>query len=165
MNRSFYHPQEVPSFANQTNAQANHFTHGPDTNGLDLNQDRASMQDFAQLQSKKGSAVEFYFKGRKFTGAPEQSINNLIRDFEICADQQSLNPAQMSLFFVNALADPARQFFLTNCSTHMEIDEITKVMSRHYNSETRKLQLQSEMDSLDLSSFMHERQITDNSLG
>ena len=27
LNRSFYHPQEVPSFANQTNAQASHFAH------------------------------------------------------------------------------------------------------------------------------------------
>ena len=71
----------------------------------------------------------------------------------------------MSLFFVTALADPARQFFLTNCSTHMEIYEITKIMSRHYNSETRKLQLQSEIDSRDLPSFMRKHQITDNSLG
>ena len=55
--------------------------------------------------------MEVYFENSKFTGAPHQAIDNLIRDFEICSHQQSLDPPQMSLFFVNALADPARQFF------------------------------------------------------
>ena len=60
-------------------------------------------------QSKKGYAVHSYFKDRQFTGAPEQSVDVLLRDFEICAEQQCLDTSQMSLFFVNALADPARQ--------------------------------------------------------
>ena len=47
----------------------------------------------------------------------------------------------------------------------MGIDEITKVMSRNYNFETRKLQLQSEMDTLDLPYFMPKHQTTDNSVG
>jgi len=80
--------------------------------------------DAAYSQSKKGQAVESYFRDRRFTGAPEQSVDNLIRDFEICAAQQCLNPLQMSLFFVNALADPARQFFLAQCSPRMPFDQI-----------------------------------------
>ena len=117
--------------------------------------------DTAYNQSKKGYAVHSYFKDRQFTGAPEQSIDTLLRDYEICANSSALDPAQMSLFFVNALADPARQFFLTHCSTSMPFDHIASQMRRHYNSETRKLQNQSEMDSLELTSFMHKHGVTD----
>ena len=66
--------------------------------------------DTAYNQSKKGYAVHSYFKDRQFTGAPEQSVDTLLRDYEICAEQQCLDPAQMSLFFVNALADPLANF-------------------------------------------------------
>ena len=71
----------------------------------------------------------------------------------------------MSLFFVNALADPARQYFLTHCSSHMPFGQIVSMMRRHYSSDTRKLQVQSEMDSLDVPSFMSKHNIADNSRG
>ena len=71
----------------------------------------------------------------------------------------------MSLFFISALADPAREFFLSNCSPSMPFNEIVSKMHRHYNSETRKLQLQSEMDSLDIGEFMKKRSMTDVSEG
>lgn len=74
--------------------------------------------------------------------------------------QQCLDPSQMSLFFVNALADPARQFFLTHCSSRMTFGQIVSTMQRSYNSETRKLQLQPEMDSMELSSFMHKHKLS-----
>ena len=38
-------------------------------------------------QGKKGTAVESYFCDKKFSGAPEQSLNNFIGDFEIRAAQ------------------------------------------------------------------------------
>lgn len=117
------------------------------------------------IQSKKGHAVESYFRDSKFNGSPEQSIENLIRDFQICAEQQYLSAPQMSLFFVNTLADPARQFFLTHCSPHMPFEQIATQMRRHYNSESKKLQLQSEMDSLDLTTFMHKHQLVDFGTG
>ena len=116
-------------------------------------------------QSKKGQAVETYFKDRRFRGATEQSVNNLIRDFEICAAQQCLDERQMSLFFVNALGDPARQYFLTHCSLHMPFAQIAAHMRRHYNSDTRQFQLQSEMDSLDLMTLMRKQDISDDAKG
>ena len=121
----------------------------------------SSRPEDGYIQSKKGNAVDSYFKDRRFSGAPEQSVDNLIRDYEICAAQQCLDPAQMSLFFVNALADPARQFFLTHCSVSMPFDQIATQMRRHYNSETKKLQLQSEVDGLDLMVFMQKNHISD----
>ena len=75
-----------------------------------IQQERStSSKDPASVQGQKGHAVESYFRDMKFTGAPVQSVKNLIRDFEICTVQQSLDHQKMSLFFVNALADPARQ--------------------------------------------------------
>ena len=71
----------------------------------------------------------------------------------------------MSLFFVNAPTDPARQFFLNNCNTSTLYEKIVTIMRRYYNSETRKLQLQSEMDSPDLAYFMCKKQISDSSQG
>ena len=116
-------------------------------------------------QSKKGTAVNLYFRDKKFTGTSEQAIDNLTRDFEIYAIQQGLDEAQKSLFFINALEDPAREFFLRQCSSKMPFDEIATRMHRHYNSDSRKLTLQSEMDELELSLFMQKHQITDVSLG
>ena len=95
---------------------------------------RNPTQKASSLQGKKGFGVESYFRDRKFSGSPEQSIENRIRDFEICAVQQSLDQQQMSLFFINALADPARQIFLTHCSSRMDHSQIIIIRCRHYNS-------------------------------
>ena len=71
----------------------------------------------------------------------------------------------MSLFFVKALAEPARQYFMTHCSSHMPFGQIVSMMRRHYSSDDGKLQLQSEMDSLDPPLFMIKHNILDNSHG
>ena len=70
----------------------------------------------------------------------------------------------MSLPFINALADHAREFFLSNYSPSVLSNEIVSITGRHFNSETRKLQLQYEMGSLDLDAFMVMRSITDLSV-
>ena len=127
---------------------------------------RTSPADDASFaQSKKGLAVESYFRNKRFTGAPEQAIDNLIPDYEICAAQQCLDGRQMSLFFVNSLADPAREHFLTHCYPRMNYEQIAAALCRHYNSKTRKLQLQSEMDSLDLFAFMRKSHYVDFNTG
>ena len=50
-----------------------------------------SNQDVGCIQSKKEFVVEAYFRDRKLSGAPEQPVNNLIRDFEIRATQKFLS--------------------------------------------------------------------------
>lgn len=47
----------------------------------------------------------------------------------------------------------------------MPFEQIALQMRRHLSSETRKLQLQSEMDSLDIASFMSKNNITDQGEG
>ena len=76
-----------------------------------------------------------------------------------------LESSEMSLFFVDALADPAREFLVTHFSSRITLEQIVVTMTRHHNSETRNLQLQSEMDSMDLSAFMTKHQVTDYSAG
>ncbi len=119
-----------------------------------------SATEAASIRRKKGYAVESYFRDRRFSGAPEQSIDNLIREIEICAVQQSLDPSQMSLSLVNAVADPVRQIFLTSCSSRISFEQIVSSMRRHCNSETHKLQKQSEMDSMELISFIHRHKFS-----
>ena len=138
-----------------------HSHSGPNGN----NPDCALYADSTYVQGKKGHAVEAYFTDKKFSSAPKQSIDNLIRDFHICSVHQALNPMQKSLFFINALSDLARQFFLTNCSSEVPFNQIKSIMQRRYSSDTRKVQIQSEMDSLDLRAFMEKNQITDYAYG
>ena len=118
-----------------------------------------SQKNEDNFQGKKQYAVESYFRDRKFMEACEQLFNNLIHDFKVCASKQNRSAPQMSLFFVNALADPARDFFFFHCSLSTLFDEIVALMRCHYNSETRKLQLQSEIDSLDLGVSMQKNEI------
>ena len=94
-----------------------------------------------------------------------QLIDNTIRYYEICSVQQCLDPLQMLLLFINILHDPPRQFLPANCSPHTEYTCIIEIMRRHYNSEARKLQLQSDVEDLELNSFMRKQQITDECKG
>ena len=57
------------------------------------------------------------------------------------------------------------QLFQTNCSSRNPLDQIKLVMRKHYNSETRNLQLQSEVDSIELSSFMRKHNFSEISIG
>lgn len=90
------------------------------------------------------------------SGEPDQFVDELIRDLEICAAELASN---VTVLF-NASADPARQFFQTDSSTCLIFDQIPIAMHRHNNSEARKVQLQSEMHSINLSKFMGKDQVT-----
>ena len=71
----------------------------------------------------------------------------------------------MSLFFVTALADPAQQYFLTHCSSSMPFTEIVYIMRRQFSSESRELQIQSAVDSLDLTVYMQYNDIKNARIG
>ena len=105
-------------------------------------------------QSKKGIAVNLVFRDKEFSGALEQAVDNLIRDFEICSIQLCLYEGQKSLFFINALEDLAHELFLGECLSRMLFEEVADKMRHHYNSDSRKSALKSKMDGLELSLFM-----------
>ena len=54
---------------------------------------------------------------------------------------------------------------MTHCSSHLPFGQIVSMMQRHYSSDNGKLQVQSEMNSLDPPSFMIKHNILDNSHG
>ncbi len=89
-----------------------------------------------------------------------QSVESMMRDFEMCAVQQCLYTSQMSFLFVNNFGD-----FPINSSSRMSLDQIVSILLRHYNSETPKLQIKSETDSLDLIAFMRKKNCSDHSEG
>ena len=67
--------------------------------------------------------------------------------------------------FIKALADPDHEIFLTHRLSRMNYSQIVAIMRRHYNSDTRKLHLQSEMYSIKLASFMDKNHITGHPTG
>jgi len=132
---------QQPAQMRDSNAPASHYEpHGT--------------QRFQREKANKSYHVHSHSKGNKFSGAPEQSIELLIRDYEVVAEHQSLTNSEISLFFVNALADPARSFFLNHYNQNMQYSEITSHMRRHYNSKARKLAIQSEIDGREIESYM-----------
>ena len=82
-------------------------------------------------QSKKGLVVNQYFRNDEFAGAPENAVDNLVRNFEICSIRQCLDKLRNSLFFIDTLEDPAGEFFLRQCSSRMLFEEIANRMRRH----------------------------------
>ena len=109
--------------------------HSGRTNHEDTH-DRSFRAETEHVQAKKVHAIESYFKDKKFIGVQDQAVENQIRDLHICAVRQSLDSIQMSLFFINALSDTGRQFFLTNCSSDMPFDQIMSIMRRNYSSDS-----------------------------
>ena len=64
----------TPSIVTRAEVPVTHSHSGPNGN----NPDRASCCDYTYVQGKKGHVAEAYFKHKKFSGAPKQSIDNLI---------------------------------------------------------------------------------------
>ena len=68
-------------------------------------------------------------------------------------------------FFVDALENPAPLFFLTHCSSRMPFEQIISIMRLHFNSESWKLNPQSDMDSPNFYTFMKKADLSDYSQG
>ena len=64
--------------------------------------------DAEYSQSKNGYKVHSDFEDKLFTSALGLSIESFLLDYETRDEQQCIDLAQISLFFINALADPAR---------------------------------------------------------
>ncbi len=83
--KNFHSPQfQQHALDHVTRHLNDHTPHHTATNSFPPHR-MVTSQDRAYDQGKKGYAFESYFRDRKFNGASQQSIGNLIRDFEICA--------------------------------------------------------------------------------
>ena len=115
--------------------------------------------------TRKASYVHQHFKDRKFTGDITQSIQLVIRDYLVCAQQHKLSEAQRAEYFVNIFEGPARTFFLNNAQNGMAFEQLANMMIREYNSDARQLHVQGILEGLRLRKFMVEHEITNVSEG
>ena len=115
--------------------------------------------------SKKATGVQQYFRDDKFKGDLDQSIVNTVRDYEICANQLRFNPRDRAEFFICIFSGPARNFFFENINPRMTYEQMRNVMINEYDSDARRLQVQSELENLRLADLMAEKSITDQSAG
>ena len=116
-------------------------------------------------QGKKMSCISQSFKGNKFSGNVEESIEQTLQMYEIYSQQIELSPQQMSDFFIHALSKPALTFFLNSGGKGKSYDEIKQMMLNEYNSDSRQAQTKRRLDMLRLRNVMIELGITDLSAG
>ena len=67
-------------------------------------------------QARKSYSVDSFFKDRRFSGYPQESIEQTLVDCHICFVLLQLTNRDRSLFFVNALSGAARVYFLRSFS-------------------------------------------------
>ena len=77
---------------------------------------------------KKASYVQQCFKDRKFTDDLTQSIELVLKDYNVCARQHKLSRAQMADYLINVLDGSARTFFFNNVQDDMAFAKTTSLM-------------------------------------
>ena len=110
---------------------------------------------------KKAAAVSAHFRGNRFSGELEESINRTVRDYNICALQLDLSGKQRALFFINAFSGTAKDFFCDNCKPEMSYEQLVGMMLTEYDNDARQLAAQSELENITLRKVMKEEEITD----
>lgn len=122
----------------------------------------ATNEYFAIDSSKKALAVQNYFRDKQFIVNTTQSIHRSISDYEISLKQICLNAQPKIRFFVIVFGDQARDYFFDNCRDDMTFTQLACVIASKYDSDARRLVVQSELEMLTLENFMAERNIFDN---
>ena len=124
------------------------------------NQEQAPLLGKADM-TEKLSAVNSEFRDKTFTGDLDQPMRQTVRDFALCARQLGLITTKKRDLFINCFAGNARSFFFDNCKDHMSFDELAKTMIHEYDSDARRLAVQSELEMMTLSRVMLNHDITD----
>lgn len=88
--------------------------------------------------TKRATAMVTYFKDRYFRDDIHQSINRLVRNYEIRASHFQPSNKEKALYFVNALEAPARDFFSDNCPVSLSYPETVSIIKQEYDSSTRR---------------------------
>ena len=120
-------------------------THGPNMGSVD---------------TRKGDYVPQQVSSRKFKGDLSRSEDLLLRDYDACAHQHRLAPAQKAEYFMNVLEGPAHTYLLNNYSQEMAYGQVVELMKREYDSDSRQLQVQSTLECLNVDAFMSVRSLT-----
>lgn len=122
-------------------------------------------ETFEGEPSKRVSAVQSYFRDKKFDGSTSQSILRVIRDYELCSKQIRLTKQQRADFFIIIFSGPAREFSFDNCRDERAFPQSAEYLIREYDSDARRLTVQSQLETMTIESFMSEREISDDTAG
>lgn len=114
---------------------------------------------------KKTTAVAVQFRDNKFTGSLEQLIRQTICNYEIFSRQIGMTDTEKKNLFINIIAGAARIFFFGNCSDEINFRQLMKVMLDEYDSEARRLYVQSELEMLTLKKIMSDHQLIEEGAG
>ena len=130
-----------------------------------LKTQESEREEFSQDDIRKSTYVTQNFKDRKFIGDIKQSIDMVLRDYNVCARQLKLSHRQKADYFSNILDGPARTFFFNNARDDMSFGEMASMMLKEFNSNSRQLQAQGTLEALRLDKFMAENNINTISEG
>ena len=114
--------------------------------------------------TKKAIAVEQYFRNAKYSGDLSQSLQNTLRDCNVCALQLELTPRQKSLFFINVFGGTARDYFFQHCREEMTYDELVKFMRTGFDNNARQLAIESDLETLTLEKIMRDNEIISSTI-
>ena len=106
------------------------------------------------------SKIESLFKEEKFRGAPDQCIEVPLRDFHICANNQSLTNQERSKLIVNCLNGGALEFHFKKIDPQRPYQSAFDKPRVRYNTPYWKISLRSEIDSLTFDDFMARKKDT-----
>ena len=84
-----------------------------------------------------------------------------LRDFHICANNQSLTKDECSRLVFNCIKSESLEFYLKVINPQMPYQIVVDKLRSRYNKTHRQLSLQSEVDSLSFDEFMALQQIQD----
>ena len=111
------------------------------------------------------SAINTSFKDRLFGGSLEESITNILREFDRVTNQLQLDAKTKASFLPNILKEPASTFYSNNIHEHMSFKEACIVLRKEYDSMDRQREAQLRLDNLRMTTFMMEHEITQEDEG
>ena len=89
-------------------------------------------------------------KDSRFSGDISESLDLTIRDYNVCARQNSLPETKKAYIFIQSFSEPARTFFFMNSEDNMTFDNMVSIIMAEYDSDARREQFLSNIKSLKL---------------
>eukprot|EP00171_Calliarthron_tuberculosum_P012667 IDg12667t1 len=97
---------------------------------------------FPQLRAPTGHVPLHRSAAHRSSGLTvSYSIELLQRDYETCARQHLLTESQKAEYLLNVLEGPARTFMLNNYTPGMTYEQVSTIVKREYNGDSRGLQI------------------------
>ena len=110
----------------------------------------------------KGCAVGYGFKRNKLTGGSVMLLEDLLREYDICAVQLKLSEEQRFLFFLNFLKGSASERILRKSRSNMTYRETVRRICRFSISKAKQYNTIVHMLKLHITTHMYEYGVINN---